>query len=69
MRGFHDLLRQKMSSVFMLFESSSVSLTSDDLICVSEFGGQNAGVQGLDVMSQVPYNCSLVQMIKTHNVN
>jgi hypothetical protein len=44
MRGFHDLLREKPSSLFILFGWNSVSIASDDAIHVSGIDEEDGGV-------------------------
>jgi hypothetical protein len=64
MRGFHDSLRQKPSSLFRLLGWSSNH--SPDDIHVSGFGGEDAGIMYLDVMYQddtVLCHGRLVQML------
>jgi hypothetical protein len=49
--GFYDRLRQRPSSLFMLFGCSSISGLPDQPIHVSGFDGQDLGVLELDTMS------------------
>jgi hypothetical protein len=44
MRDFHDWLRQRPSSLFMLFSCNLMSLASDHPVYLSGFGGYNTGV-------------------------
>jgi hypothetical protein len=52
MRDFHDMLREKQSSLLMLFAWSSMCI---DFLMVYESGflGRDTGVLQLDVMAKV----------------
>jgi hypothetical protein len=51
MRGFHDWLRQRPFSLFILFGCSSVLMASDHLIHVSRLGGEGRGALKLNAMA------------------
>jgi hypothetical protein len=54
MRGFHDLLREKLSSLFKLLGWSSISITPLVIQCMHfDLSGQNTGVLQLDMMAHV----------------
>lgn len=53
MRGFHELLRQKPS--FLSIQSNLSHLPN--MICISSFGEEDAGVMELDVAFKVVVRC------------
>jgi hypothetical protein len=53
MRGFHDLLRQKPTSVYIVGMELTLNGLSNDVIHVSGFSGEEEGFVKLNVVSQV----------------
>jgi hypothetical protein len=53
MRGLHDLLRQKLSFLYVLIIGVELKIKHlpDDAIPIPQFGGEDAGVMKLGVVS------------------